>query len=72
GEHLNAIEDFKSSIKLSPQNARTHFYRGESNRALGREEAARADFEKAYELDPKLRENEPAQQSDSQQPPTAT
>ena len=50
----SAIEDFDQVIKVNSRHARAYHKRGFAKEALGRKEAAKADFEKAKELDPNV------------------
>ena len=47
-----AIVDFDKAVQINPENAKYYYGRRLGKEALGQEEAAKADFEKAKELDP--------------------
>lgn len=52
--HHEAIKDFDESINLNPDKALLYQDRGLSNKAIGLQTEADADFAKAKELDPKI------------------
>ncbi|MYB64008.1 tetratricopeptide repeat protein [Candidatus Poribacteria bacterium] len=47
-----SIEDYSQVIKRNPEHSRAYFDRGLAKEALGQQDAAKADFQKAKELDP--------------------
>ena len=52
GDAIGAIEDFDITIKFDPNYAIAYFDRGHAKEALGQQDAAKADFQMAKELDP--------------------
>ena len=51
GDYTGAIEDYNQAIKLKPDDVSAYQLRGHSKQALGQEEAAQIDFQKAKELE---------------------
>ena len=49
-----SIADMTQAIKLVPEYAEAYYWRGQAKKALGEEDAAKADFHKAKELDPNV------------------
>lgn len=52
--HREAVADLTKSIQSATKKAGPYYWRGKAYRALGQNEAARADFQKAARLNPKL------------------
>ena len=50
-----AIEDFNETILMKPDEARYYYDRGLAKQAFGQHEAAKADFQKAKDLDPDVK-----------------
>jgi tetratricopeptide (TPR) repeat protein len=50
----SAIQDFDGSIKIIGTNARYYYNRGRAKEALGHNEEAKADFDKAKEIYPNV------------------
>ena len=59
GDAIGAIEDFDIAIKNDPKDAIAYFDRGLAKEALGQQDAAKADFDKAKELDPEVEKSRP-------------
>lgn len=53
--YIEAVDDFTNAIRLNPS-AKNYFYRGSAYLSLDRIEQARADFEKAINLNPNYSE----------------
>ena len=51
GNAEGAIEDFDAAIRINPEYTEIYYDRGRAKETLGQEGAAKADFEKAKELD---------------------
>ena len=47
-----AIVDFDKAVQINAENAKYYYDRWRAKEALGQYEAAKADFDKAKELDP--------------------
>lgn len=52
GDAQGAIEDFATTIRISPQTTKAYYYRGVVQRAEGLVDAALADFSRCLEYDP--------------------
>lgn len=51
GKHEDALAALDRAVALSPEHALAHFLRGDALRALGRDDAARAAWRRAIDLD---------------------
>lgn len=56
GDLDGAISQFRSAIGLAPNYAPAHFHLGEALRQKGERAEAEKEFERAAELDPKLKQ----------------
>lgn len=54
GEYFEAIQDYDQAIALNPEYAAAYYNKGIAKRNSGRTQAAKADFQKACQLDSKL------------------
>ena len=52
--YQGAIEDFDKALQINPRDANAYYKRGMAKEALGRKEAAKANFDRAKELDPNV------------------
>ena len=50
-----AIERFEAAIKLYPDDAKVHYDLGRALLQKGQKEAAQAEYQKAKELDPRMK-----------------
>ncbi|NBD12097.1 MULTISPECIES: hypothetical protein [Corallococcus] len=55
GEKAKALKDATALVAVQPENASYHVWRGLSQEALGQNEGAAADFQKAFDLQPAQR-----------------
>jgi lipoprotein NlpI len=57
GKYDYAARDFTEVIQTQPRNANAHVYRGIARIYQDREKDADGDFQKAFQLEPQLKQN---------------
>ncbi len=51
GDAIGAIEDFDITLEYNPKHFKAYLDRGIAKEAIGQEDAAKVDFDKAKEID---------------------